>query len=102
MSKHLEDKVHVGDSIMVSGPAGKLKYLGNGTFTSGKKTLLPKKKLGLLAGGTGITPAFSLAQAAVMSNDDLEVSLLFSNKTKDDILIQKDIGDLHSQYADRF
>jgi hypothetical protein len=61
MSQHL-DSLAIGDSILMRGPRGELEYLGNGKFriTHGlgaKKTTTEHKvsKLGLIAGGTGIT-----------------------------------------------
>ena len=61
MSQHL-DNLAIGDSILMRGPRGELEYLGNGKFriTHGlgaKKTTTEHtvSKLGLIAGGTGIT-----------------------------------------------
>ena len=56
-----------------------------------------KTRIGLIAGGTGITPMFSVAQAIVLSNDLPLITFLFSNKTKDDILCKDDIDHLANQ-----
>jgi len=91
--------VHVGDSIMCEGPIGKLKYLGYGEFIMQKKPLKHKKnKIGLLAAGSGITPMYAIAQASALGQDGAEVKLIFSNKTKDDILC-KDYLDLLEQFC---
>jgi ferredoxin-NADP reductase len=41
-TRHLEQNVKVGDSMMVEGPIGKLKYLGAGNFQIMKKQLANK------------------------------------------------------------
>ena len=43
----------------MEGPFGLLAYNGNGNFTI-KKQKIKKTKIGILAGGTGITPCFQL------------------------------------------
>ena len=42
----------------------------------------------LLAGGTGITPLFSIAQASILAKDGMTIMLLVSNKTKNDIFLK--------------
>jgi NAD(P)H-flavin reductase len=73
--------------MKLSGPIGMIKYHGFGQVEFKKKMLEHKKtKIGLLAGGTGITPMYAIALASSLAKDDVEISFLFSNKTKDDIL----------------
>jgi cytochrome-b5 reductase len=58
MSQHLNN-MKIGDTIMMKGPKGHLDYKGRGKFTIMKRREeIPyhKKKLGMVAGGTGITP----------------------------------------------
>ena len=52
-------------------------------------------KIGMLAGGTGITPFYQLIQAAHMNGDTSEFTLLFGNKSVKDILLQKELEDVH-------
>lgn len=47
--------MRIGDKIKMEGPKGLLSYEGNGKFLIRKKPVL-KTKIGLIAGGTGITP----------------------------------------------
>ncbi len=51
--------------------------------------LQEKKKVGLIAGGSGITPMLSIAQASLLADDGLEINFVYSNKTKDDILCKQ-------------
>lgn len=59
MSQHL-DSLKLGDRILMKGPKGHLTYLGRGKFTIAHKRddvrEYSKKKIGMIAGGTGITP----------------------------------------------
>lgn len=87
-TQYLENKVNVGDSIMCEGPIGRLKYLGYGKIEVGKKQLM-KKRICLLAGGSGVTPLYDIALAASLANDGIEIWFMFSNKSKGDILIKE-------------
>lgn len=60
MSKWLDER-KVGDVILVEGPIGKLKYHGYGNFDKMKRRLPNKKKVGLIAAGSGITPMLAIA-----------------------------------------
>ena len=65
MSQNLND-LKLNESIKVRGPFGKLTYLGDGNFKilTKYKPLTYKekkyKKVGMLAGGTGITPFYQV------------------------------------------
>jgi len=87
--QHFENNIKVGDTILCEGPIGKIKYFGHGKMHLMKKELKPKTKVGLIAGGSGITPMYAIALASSLAQDGLEISFLFSNKTKDDILCKE-------------
>lgn len=53
-----------------------------------------KTKIGLLAGGSGITPMYAVALASSLAKDGVEITFLYSNKTKDDILCKKEMDEL--------
>merc|ERR1712046_248081 len=93
-TQYLEKNVKVGDEIMCSGPIGCLRYCGAGKIVKRRQEMKPKKRLVLLAGGTGVTPLYSIALASSLANDGVEIWFLFSNKTKDDILIKKELDKL--------
>ena len=58
--------------------------------------------MGLIAGGTGITPMYSIALASLLGRENLEIKLLYSNKTKNDILLKSELDNLAKTYPDRF
>jgi ferredoxin-NADP reductase len=49
--------LQIGDKVKMEGPKGTLLYYGNGNFVLRKKPI-KKSKIGLIAGGTGITPCY--------------------------------------------
>jgi len=61
------------------------------TFTKvgeGKSTF---NKLGLIAGGSGITPCLQVAHALLKLQQDVEIWLLYANQTPADILCQAEL-----------
>lgn len=100
MTQYLE-KMKEGDSIKMEGPKGKIKYVGCGNFYISKQYLI-KKNIGMIAGGTGITPIFQIIQAVVRNKDKVKLSLLFGNKSEKDILIREELEQLKDDYPDRF
>lgn len=102
MSQYL-NSLEVGETVDIQGPSGKvgvrmlkcihklmqvclqLEYLGRGHFRvkyPGKpEQLRYATKVGLIAGGTGITPMLQIIRAMIKDPEDkTEVSLLFANQ----------------------
>ena len=59
--------------------------------------------LGMLAGGTGVTPMFQVVNAILRDPlDKTQLSLIFANVTEDDILLRKELDTLaavHSNFS---
>ena len=92
MSQHLND-LNLGDYMLMRGPKGNITYHNDGHFTIIKNTIehnIKPKKLGLIAGGTGITPMLQLLNTIVHSHlrDDIDISLIFANQTEEDIFLR--------------
>ena len=68
----------LGDSIALKGPLQKFTYTPN-----------MKKYIGMIAGGSGITPMLQLIEK-ILSNgrDNTEVRLIFANQTPEDVLLK--------------
>ncbi|XP_065909099.1 NADH-cytochrome b5 reductase 3-like [Dysidea avara] len=100
MSQHL-DSLTIGSMIEIRGPSGKLTYLGRGRMEV-KELRKPAEirtatKIGLIAGGTGITPILQIIRKVLKDDEDhTEISLLFANQTEDDILLRKELEDAAS------
>ena len=90
MGAYLNTK-QVGDSILMEGPVGRMTYEGNATFRVTGKEPMRKTKIGLIAGGSGITPLLSVMDAIYRAKDSSieTVKLLYSNKTEADILCRE-------------
>lgn len=102
-SLHFEKTYNVGDSIRVSGPIGMIKYNGNGNFLFKNEPLANKKKrVGLITGGSGITPLLSIAEASCRAGDGVEYSMIYSNKTCGDIMCKKELTQLQFEFPDTF
>lgn len=91
MSQHI-DKMKVGDCLMVKGPLQKFVYEPNS-----------KKQMGLIAGGTGLTPMYQLIRKVLDNPDDhTKISLLYANVTPDDIMLREELEQLQAKHPDRF
>jgi cytochrome-b5 reductase len=90
-SKYLA-KLEVGDEVLFRGPKGAMKYQPNLC-----------KKIGMIAGGTGITPMFQVIRAICEHDrDTTEVSLLYANRTEQDILLREELDMFARRYPKNF
>jgi len=91
-----------GDFIELSGPLGVNEYLGRGTFKLPGRTVTVRK-VGMMAGGTGLTPMLQVAEAAMRdTGDSVTFSLIYANKTEDDILCRDLLDALVKRSGGRF
>jgi len=101
MSQHVDSK-KVGDHLTIMGPVGMHEYLGRGSFKMPGNVMF-SKRYGLLAGGAGITPMLQLVWAALHDRSDTcTFSMIYANKTEDDILCQDIIEELVEMSKGRF
>ncbi|KAI1309485.1 NADH-cytochrome b5 reductase 3 [Halotydeus destructor] len=106
MSQHLESMA-IGDSIQVRGPSGNLIYDGRGEFSIRKTKASPPvkhnfKSIGMIAGGTGITPMLQVIKAILKDNEDsTKMWLLYANQSEEDILVRKDLDEVARDNPDR-
>ncbi|GFT52584.1 NADH-cytochrome b5 reductase 3 [Nephila pilipes] len=107
MSQYLND-MKIGDFIDVRGPSGKLTYLGRGKFSvkldqKSPPQVFQVKEIGMIAGGTGITPMYQLIKQVLKDPEDkMFMSLLFANQTEEDILLRNELEDIAAKHSDRF
>ncbi|XP_039266982.2 NADH-cytochrome b5 reductase 3-like [Styela clava] len=107
MSQYLES-LRIGDTIDVRGPNGLLIYEKPGLFSikPDKKSEPMKKsvrKIGMIAGGTGITPMLQIVHQSLTDPDDsCLLWLLFANQTEKDILVREELEEFVASYPDRF
>lgn len=90
MSQYMEN-MKIGDMLHVKGPLGHFEYKGHGEFVvKGKKR--NASKIGLLCGGTGLTPAYQVMKAVYKDKGDkTDIYLIYANQTEDDILMREEL-----------
>jgi cytochrome-b5 reductase len=92
----------VGDEISISGPWGLIEYLGESKFKVGRNHVT-KRFVGMMAGGSGITPMLQILRAALEDpNDATKFSLIYANQTEKDILCRETLEDLEQRFPLRF
>uniref|UniRef100_K7FTU8 NADH-cytochrome b5 reductase n=2 Tax=Pelodiscus sinensis TaxID=13735 RepID=K7FTU8_PELSI len=107
MSQYL-DNLKLGETIDFRGPSGLLVYKGKGKFAiraekKAEPVLKTVKYVGMIAGGTGITPMLQLIRAIMKDKDDpTTCQLLFANQTEKDILLREELEEVKVEHPDRF
>jgi cytochrome-b5 reductase len=80
--------LNVGDEVLFRGPKGAMRYQVGYC-----------KKIGMVAGGTGITPMYQLIRAICEDvRDTTEVSLILANRSEEDILLREELDSFASKY----
>ncbi|KAI0395837.1 ferredoxin reductase-like protein [Xylariaceae sp. FL0594] len=80
--------LEVGDEVKFRGPKGAMRYKPGYC-----------RKMGMLAGGSGITPMYQLIRAICEDErDTTEVSLIYANRTEEDILLRSELDAFAKKY----
>lgn len=91
MSQYLA-KLKVGQRLQMKGPKGRFKYKPN-----------MKRRLGMLAGGSGITPPYQVLNHILSDpTDRTHVSLIYANVTPADILLRQNLDSLAAKHPKQF
>lgn len=101
LTMHME-KLKVGeDSLQFKGPLGEYTFdcdtaakQGERTFSIDGKEKAAFKSIGLIAGGSGITPCLQVANALLAADLDVNVHLLSANKTPADVLCRPELDEI--------
>ena len=80
LSAYIHDNWKVGDTVETSGPQGTFFY----------EPLRDAKKVVAIAGGSGITPVYAMANAIADGDEDFDMTVLYGSRTKADILFQEE------------
>jgi cytochrome-b5 reductase len=59
-------------------------------------------KIGMIAGGTGITPFYQILQAAHLLADKCEFYLVFANRSTKDILLREELDNIFKKQNFKF
>lgn len=91
MSQHL-DSLKIGDKMLMKGPKGHMEYFGNGKFQV-KPLGKPMQQrscgcIGMMAGGTGITPMLQILHFIFKQPADTTViKMIYANQSKFSVLL---------------
>lgn len=81
-----------GTMVKIKGPKGQMVYTPNMV-----------RELGMLAGGTGITPMLQIIRAIMKNPEDkTKVTLVYANIATTDILLREDLEKLAAMYPEKF
>jgi cytochrome-b5 reductase len=91
MSSYLHS-LEVGQEVEVRGPVGRFKYVPNA-----------HRFVGLIAGGTGLTPCLQVIRTVLtsMTDDHTNFILFFQNRAEEDILLQEELQGLQAKHTQR-
>ena len=78
---YMLDEFKEGDEVLSSGPQGNFYY----------EELRDPKHIVALAGGSGITPFLSMAQAIAEGTEDFDLTILFGSRTREQILFKNEL-----------
>ena len=87
MSQYIFDNWAVGTCVKVSAPAGNFEY----------QPLRDAKTVICLAGGSGITPFVSMANAICDGDEDFNLILLYGSRNYENILFREELAELEKK-----
>ncbi|KAI2626254.1 ferredoxin reductase-like protein [Xylaria nigripes] len=92
LTGHYLSNLQIGDEVKFRGPKGAMRYRRGYC-----------KRIGMLAGGSGITPMFQLIRAICEDQrDTTQVSLIYANRTEEDILLRSELDAFARKYPKNF
>jgi len=90
----------LGDTVQLKGPLGSFVWNGQG-LANWKGSDRKVKEVGMICGGSGITPILQVLRSIFLDALDTEtmVWVLSANKTEQDILCRDELDALHAQHG---
>lgn len=91
-------------TLQIRGPLGNFEYRGCGECAvresrDSEPDVVTVHRIGLIAGGTGITPILQVVRHVIKQADDsTELWVVFANRSERDILLRDELD----EYADRY
>ncbi|WP_203257196.1 ferredoxin--NADP reductase [Hyunsoonleella ulvae] len=93
VSNYVHDNLKIGDKLQVDDPAG--------TFCIEPKNNHQKQYV-LFAGGSGVTPMFSIVKSVLTEEPKSKILLIYANQTMESIIFHEEIKALSAQYSEQF
>jgi ring-1,2-phenylacetyl-CoA epoxidase subunit PaaE len=92
VSSFLNERLRVGDTLRARGPSG--------SFVAGAAN--GPRELVLFAGGSGITPLFSIAKTVLAREPATKVTLVYGNQCKSAVIFSRALRELQLAHDGRF
>ncbi|MBW0467133.1 hypothetical protein O181_006848 [Austropuccinia psidii MF-1] len=90
ISKYISN-LKLGETIQVKGPKGQMRYHSKLC-----------QQIGMIAGGTGITPMLQIIRACAKNpNDHTQISLIYANVNIDDILLKQELDQIQKEHPQK-
>lgn len=84
--------MRVGDQLSIKGPKGQMRYSPG-----------LARHIGMIAGGTGLTPCLQIIRAALKNPaDKTEIDFIYANVKEGDILLKDELDELAQKHKDQF
>eukprot|EP00392_Amoebophrya_sp_AT5.2_P003703 g3708.t1 len=88
LTGHFLDRLVVNDVVQIAGPFGHIRYVGGGRFRLGEERRF--SQVGMVAGGSGITPMVQVLQFAAAERErPFQARLVYANKDECDVLCKE-------------
>lgn len=93
VSNFVHNTLKIGDKIEVDDPAGSF-------FV--EPSVKSEKQYVLFAGGSGVTPMFSIVKSVLTQEPNSKILLIYANQNLESIIFHEEIKTLESQYPEAF
>ncbi|GAA3629896.1 ferredoxin--NADP reductase [Flavivirga jejuensis] len=93
VSNYLHDHIKIGDKLVIDKPAGSF-------YVAPKPEV--KKQYVLFAGGSGITPIYSIITSVLAKEEQSKIVLVYANQNIESIIFHNELKALENQYPNRF
>ncbi|KAI9321277.1 Oxidoreductase, molybdopterin-binding domain-containing protein [Dichotomocladium elegans] len=93
----LDAHVNIGDSVEVKGPLGEFEYLTNSRYAIMNRPPRIIDEIGMIAGGTGITPMWQVLDAMRYDARPPRVSLIYCARHREDLVLCEELLELQRQ-----
>lgn len=93
MSNYLNDNLKAGDTLEILPPMGNFAFQPNSD---------QQRHLVLIAGGSGITPMFSILKTMLLEEPKSMVTLLYFNSSNENVIFSEQLHQWQEKYPGRF
>ncbi|MDP8254802.1 MAG: FAD-binding oxidoreductase [Candidatus Alcyoniella australis] len=88
VAPHLISQIEAGAELESSGPAGSFYY----------EPLIDGKDLVFIAGGSGVTPIYSMLRSLLGSDNGFKLNLIYGSRTPNDVIFGKELKKLAQEH----